>query len=413
MSRTRTSQLLIAASVALLWASPAAAQIESRIPIALFVVPADEAAIEPAAVIEHVMGENLGAYRGFKLLMPETVLDAAEQARVDKRRQEARTRLAKGKSLYENLELDEAVKRLKASREDYEQNGVFVNGQREYLDVLAHLGAALVLSGSEAEGTGVFKRMLQVSPAAALDAQIFPPKILDRFAAAQKEIKGGPRCLVTVEASIPGARVYVDGAFRGAVPVRAEDLSCGGHWVAIRATGYQAHLEKVSVSAGEVSAAVSAQLVPHPEGEKMLAQLAKLNGAAPGDAVPEPIAELGRWFSADQAVAVFVRKSGDQVTVAAAIYDLIGRARIKGARQTFARYAPTFAGDVDLFMSSLYLDIGGKTIATFTGQDDEPDARRAAPGRKADADEPIYRKWWFWVGVAAAVGVAGGVQVRL
>lgn len=410
MNRTGT---LAAALLACAVASPAAAQIESRIPIALFVVPGDEASVEPAAVVEHLMGENIGVYRGFKLVPPEAVLSAAEHAKVDKKRQEARTRLQKGKSAYENLDLDEAVKRLGAARTGYEQQALFVTGQREYLDVLAHLGAAQVLGGNDAAGIATFRRMLQLSPTATLDAQVFPPKILERFAAAQREARGAPRCLVTVEANIPGARVYVDGAFRGVSPVRAEDLACGEHYVGIQATGYQAYVEKVTVGAGEVSAAVSVQMMPHPEGEKMIALLQSLAAVPAGDAVPEPLHELGRWFGADQAIAAIVRKSGDQVTVTAGVYDLMGRARIKAARQTFARHAPGFAGDIDVFTSSLYLDIGGKTIATFTGHDEEPDARRAAPGKRAAPGEPVYAKWWFWVGVAAAVGAAVVVPVVL
>ena len=36
-----------------------------------------------------------------------------------------------------------------------------------------------------------------------------------------------------------------------------------------------------------------------------------------------------------------------------------------------------------------------------------------AIGRKAAAEEPIYKKWWFWAGLIVVVGVAVGVPVGI
>lgn len=390
------------------------AQIESRIPIAIFAVPGDPDSLDAAALVEHAMEENVGAYRGFRLVPAESVLDRAAWDRVERARQEARVNLAKGRTLYENLDLGEAVKRLSAARQSYERHMLFGGAEKEHMDVLAFLGASHILQGSEGAGTEVFRRMVLLNPAASFDAQVFPPKIIDRFDAVRRDLRAAPRCVITAEANIPGARVYVDGRFRGATPVRVEEIYCGEHYVTIRARGCLPHHEIVKVAAGEVAASVSVQLIPPGQGERVAGLAGALGETPPGDAVPDALAELGRLLGVDQAIVAVAKRSGDQISVHASVYDLMGRSRIKSGKQVFARYAPSFAGDIDIFTASLYLDIGGKQIATAGGADDEMDSRRAPAGRGKTADaEPIHQQWWFWAGIVLVIGAAVGVPLAV
>jgi hypothetical protein len=395
-------------------AAPAAdAQIESRIPIAVFAVPADADSLDAAALIEQAMEENVGAYRGFRLVPAESVLDRAAWDRVEKARTEARVNLAKGRTLYENLDLGEAVKRLSAARQSHERHMLFGGAQKDHMDALAYLGASHILQGSESAGTEVFRRMVLLNPSASLDTHVFPPKIIERFEAVRKDLRATPRCVITAEANIPGARVFVDGRFRGATPVRVEEIFCGEHYLTIRARGCLPHHEMVKVSAGEVAVSVSVQLVPPGQGERVAALAAALGDAPAGDAIPDALSEIGRLLGVDQAIVAVAKRNGDQISVAASVYDLMGRSRIKSGRQTFARYAPSFAGDVDIFTASLYLDIGGKQIAT-AGAEDEMDSRRAPSGKDKSADaEPFHRKWWFWAGIVLVIGAAVGIPLAV
>jgi hypothetical protein len=99
--------------------------------------------------------------------------------------------------------------------------------------------------------------------------------------------------------------------------------------------------------------------------------------------------------------------------VQAAVYDLIGRSRIKGNRHAFSLYGPGLAGELDLFAASLYLDIGGRQITTFSGTEEDLAGQKVKEQKRTAAGDPIYRKWWFWTGmtVLTAGVIVSGVLI--
>ena len=64
----------------------------------------------------------------------------------------------------------------------------------------------------------------------------------------EKEIKGGS---IKVSGAPKGAKVYIDGAYAGKLPLQIDSLTAGQHSVGVKAKGYGEYEEKVMVTEGK------------------------------------------------------------------------------------------------------------------------------------------------------------------
>ncbi|HMV76242.1 MAG TPA: PEGA domain-containing protein, partial [Microthrixaceae bacterium] len=93
-----------------------------------------------------------------------------------------------------------------------------------------------------------------------------------------KATLGGQGGSIRVLSNVAGAKVFLDGTEMGAVPVDIKDVKAGEHVLEVKAPGYQAHDERITINAGQ---AMVLKLDLNPEAGKADVGTLKVVSAVP------------------------------------------------------------------------------------------------------------------------------------
>jgi hypothetical protein len=127
------------------------------------------------------------------------------------------------------------------------------------------------------------------------------------------------------------------------------------------------------------------------------------------------------WLNADRLIFLVVETRGDVLVVRAHYFDREARRCIKAREKSFDPLDEAFGQRLDLFITSLYMDVEGQEIAT-AGTVKPPVALPVPPlpedlednndGDKRSASSGgVLTTWWFWT--VAGLVVAGGTGLVL
>lgn len=329
----------------------------------------------------------------------------------------ARELFHKGQRSYDNLELRQAVGLLRGAVAELNRQLGFLDDLELFTDIHVYLGAALELLGQKEEGREVFRRLLLVNPDAEFDPLVFPPALAAVFKQVRGQVARAGTGSWNVEASPGGAEVWVDGVYRGISPVRVLDLAEGGHLLQLLRRGHRRFGGVFDVVAD------SEELIRH-ELEPLagLERLRQFSGRlveqlATSDYPPAAHDLLG-WMQVDRLFFLAVEKVRDAVVVRAHYFDRKARRRIKAREKSFDPLDDAFPQQLDLFFTSLYMDVDGQAIAA-TKADAAPAGIPAPPlpedrgdhDADAGASGGVWTSWWFWT--IAGLVVAGGTGLAL
>lgn len=153
---------------------------------------------------------------------------------------------------------------------------------------LAGVSSGSHLLSVRLDGYDDYRATVQVTPGATV--QVFAALIRPGGVTATP-IAGGERGAIQVNTTPPGARVELDGAYRGVAPLLVPDVTAGLHTLRFRLDGYAEREQPVDVRAGE-TARLSANLTP-------------VSDTAAG--LP-PLAALGALVAAGAAVVLGARR---------------------------------------------------------------------------------------------------------
>ena len=200
------------------------------------------------------------------------------------------------------------------------------------------------------------------------------------------------RSLLTVRVppSMKGARLFVDDREVGTLPLTPLDVAPGEHVVAVRRSGYSDFSRRVSVLAGK-AAEVVATLEPVAGFASVTCEVAGAQVIVDGQPVgPVPLSEL------------LLAPGGHEIAI-----------RREGYEQDVQMLSVRAGGS--------YAIIGRLKPSTGESLADRPTLHELTPssaGRDSSATElrggvsqPIYSRWYFWAGAAAAGTVAAVVSV--
>lgn len=230
----------------------------------------------------------------------------------------------------------------------------------------------------------------------AYDGERFPPAFAARYEATRRLlVEAGERGSMLVATEPAGAEVFVDGRSVGPSPALAEGLLAGQHHVAVRLAGFGVvqQLETVRTDREQrveiaLELSQSATTV-----RRKVPSLVKLAGP---QVAPSPIAGLRDELGTDQVILASVRRADGRMRLSFSLYDLRTGFLLDHGQREFTD------ADISAAVSGLaqrsYADVPLDGVVAQT------------PVERPPAPIPVYRRWWFWAGVAV-VAAAGGLTV--
>lgn len=288
--------VLVAAAV-----TPMLAAAEGGPRIAVVVVSKDMPTLQQQGVLEGAAEAALGRASRFSVVPVHNAFNPAATKKRDAKLEEAKGLMQAGKRALDELD-------------DIKAGAAYTNALNALQDadwskdMPVLLEAWTLKAGSHATGgqTALAKKAIEgvvaLSPRAEFNPQVFPPELL-KFAEAQRTFAAHATGELLVRTEPPGARVWVDGVYRGVSPVTVAGLTTTKHYVSAAVGG--AALAQSQAALGE-----EMLLLPEAELSADWKQAVENIKRAPASPLRDSAAQaLGRAAELDQVLLVVASKS--------------------------------------------------------------------------------------------------------
>lgn len=264
-------------------------------------VPLDSAARAHAPHLAHA---GLGAVAGsgrFEAVDLSLALDTEGVSARAAKAEEAAAAFAEGKRAYdEELDTQKAMVQFDKAVRAYEAS-----------DMLAHfkdLSRARVMKVASQVANGETKaaeleaeKLLSMDPTARFSPNYFPPEFITFVEKTRAAVLAEADGVLEVKTGAVPARVYVDGEFRGASPVKVTGLTRAEHFITALAPGYAVARERAR--AGEVSL----ELRPTESAPRVKAAMERIADDAEGPGRDAAAVELATLVGTPQVLVLLAR----------------------------------------------------------------------------------------------------------
>ncbi len=224
-----------------------AARAEDR--VAVLIVPLDLAAEQQQGLLEGAADAAITAQHGLLAVPGHDAVSPNEAQRREVALEVGRRRLAAGKTALDELDNIKATQDLSAALESLrgaDLSRVF----NEFIDASLMKAAGHATGGELAPAKREIEAIAALSPRAEFSPTFFPPELL-KFADMQKRLAAASKGELLVKTEPAGARVWVDGVYRGLSPLTVDGLGAGKHFVSASLGGYD--LGQTLAPPGEVT----------------------------------------------------------------------------------------------------------------------------------------------------------------
>jgi len=247
-STAYAAQLVIACLVFCLARGPAQAAPLSLVPnvavaageagprVAVVAVGLDPKARTQVGLLEHV-GENALERSGrFEVVSLTDALQPDGYGKRLKAADEAEKKVAEAKKALDDLDNVKGLELLVEALNLYQQTDLSRRFQ-DYMKTWVLKAAAHATGGENDAAEAEMAKIIIVYPEAEFLSTFFPPDLI-KFADDKRKAANAAAGEMTVNSVPPGARIWVDGTFRGTAPVKVEGLAQGKHIVTARLGGF-------------------------------------------------------------------------------------------------------------------------------------------------------------------------------
>jgi tetratricopeptide (TPR) repeat protein len=173
--------------------------------------------------IERLLRDQFNLSGKFSLINKEKVNDhiknltqKEESFEKNEGLKEAKILLNQAKKLYENSnQFKEAILKLKEAIKLFEQNLKYIKDNTDILATYLYLAQCYLAQNNESEAFVLFETMIKYDPEIKLDPNTVPPKIIEKFKQAKKNLKIYDRTTLKITTSQPEIDIYLNGKFIG------------------------------------------------------------------------------------------------------------------------------------------------------------------------------------------------------
>lgn len=275
--------------------------------VSVFVVPVDLSASQQQGVLEGATLAALEKAGRFTVVAPH---DAFNPAAAQKRAEAlvaAREKLKGGKQAIDELDNVKATADFTAALEAL-QGADLTREFPALLDAWTMKAAGHATGGENGPAKKDMEAVVSLAPRAEFSPTFFPPDLI-KFAEAQRKQANNAKGELLVRTEPPGARVWVDGQYRGVSPVTIAGLTAAKHFVTASLGGYALAQSQVSPGEAQLDLELSELAV---QWKKALVDIKRDPEAEARDTLTQELAKAGQ---VDQLVLLIAKKStaGEQL----------------------------------------------------------------------------------------------------
>jgi len=151
-----------------------------------------------------------------------------------------------GMSFYESGDFDAAVQKLKRAINELKSRPAGELNREKLFTANLYLAMTYVGKGMNDMAKEYLKEAFITDPQKTLDPQLIPPKVILLYDEVAKSFSQ-----LTIKSNIQGAKVYIDGTYKGHAPVTLRALSPGRHTVKLTTPGQKDKIKTVTLKAGK------------------------------------------------------------------------------------------------------------------------------------------------------------------
>lgn len=397
--RARAVQLLCAALIAGLARPPAALAapatplpllLASASPrVAVVVVPLDARAAQYRGELEGAAEAALSRAGRFTVAPGMDAWNPTAAAARRARAEDALTQVKVGKVALEELDAERAAAAFSAAVAAWKEADLS-RDLPSLLEAWTMKAAAFATAGDNAAAKKDMEAVVSLNPRAEFSPTYFPPELI-KFAEAQRKQAANAKGELLVRTEPSGARVWVDGTYRGVSPVTVAGLTAARHLVVASLGGHA--LAQVEAAPGETSLL----LEPAELSQAWVAATTLVSRDADGPTRDQAAQQLGRAAQLDQVLLVIARKSlaGEQLDLTALRLEVRDQ---HNAAYRGATVSPGDAAQVAAFFDAL------------TAADAPRDGKAPVRHVRGSDGAPLQRiAGWSLLGVGAVALVTAGV----
>ncbi len=377
--------------------------------LAAIVIPAGTSSKEAASEAEIFTYEWLEDH-GVKTVDILTALGGKHRIKPKKFMEEAAKLLSSAQEDYSNSDYDAAIEKLKKAESKLRP----VLNEEGALDMLIEAlvlhGASLALNLDDEIATGVFKQALALKPQLELSDE-YPDMVKDIFAEARTQTEDSVAGALVIKTSPSGARIYVDGAFRGLSPIMLDNVSPGAHTVIAKLTGFWESIKDVEVNEGEKTK-VKFKLTPASDYPKFRAIVDRVASDFEHPALYKQAKRLSRLLDAPNVLLLRVNKVDEETKYKLYVYNIDEEAYKMGTssvpKGVDAEEELGYLLANTLSDETEWLDANAKQVAAPAGG---VIIKENGEEVKQKEETPFYATWWFWTIVGGTALLAAGAGV--
>ncbi len=257
----------------------------------------------------------------------------------------------------------------------------------------AQFGLALAYyhSGLRAQALRMLRRLLTWRPRLRLNLEALPRRFRRLLRSARRWVKRRPRGKLILRTRPEGVMAYLNGHSVGRTPLEIEGVPAGTHYLTLRKRGFVKIAETLDLS--PTRRKLEVELALKRSGKYILLEQAlKRSWMDFGKRrATSAMQEIKTLLLVDQVVLVRPAAQGSEgVRVDVCLYDLRTGNLLK--RMSATLKSPRYGAKA--LARALYSGV------SYDGSLPDPGKEKAPT---ASGPVPIYKRWWFWVSVGAAV----------
>jgi hypothetical protein len=303
--------------------------------ISSLLVPLDSTAEASGPKLESYMNDALARFQGYSVRKPDELFGLPPDTEAEASLKRGQQGYQESLAAFEKKDYEDAERKVRATLKELQSAvAAMPTSCNPLCDATALYAALMLLRGDVEEAKLALLDLMALNPTYELDTRRFNRELLSLRVQVATGVNAAMRGGATVKSRPAGARVYIDGDFKGYTPLTVPTLAVGKHLLRLERPGFRqyGHLLEVSPEDSEVSATL--QPTEAYKSYDMKLDTVAADVARTGTGVSHTLVGLGKQLGLERGLLGTVRDQPDSNTteLVLALFDMSNGKRLGGRR---------------------------------------------------------------------------------